>query len=52
VELSKIKSMLNDIAKARADLTDRTLRCHTYTKEILTESQWVKLLTIYKKKMG
>jgi hypothetical protein len=44
--------MLNDVAKARADLADRTLRCHTYTKETLTEAQWTQLLAMYAKKSG
>ncbi len=35
-DVSKINTLLNDIAKARADLADRTLRCHAHTKEALT----------------
>ena len=43
----EIDAMLVDVAKARADLANRTLRCHARTKEILTADQWQKLLNIY-----
>ena len=43
-DVSKINIILNDVAKARADLAKRTLRCHAHTKEALTEVQWTQLL--------
>lgn len=51
-DISKINIILNDVAKARADLADRTLRCHAHTKEALTKAQWSQLLAMYAKQVG
>jgi len=51
-DISKINIILNDVAKAHADLADRTLRCHAHTKEALTQTQWTQLLAMYAKQAG
>lgn len=50
--MSKINTFLYDIAKARADLANRTLRCHAHTKEALTQTQWTQLVAMYAKQAG
>ncbi len=47
--IEKIETMLAQVAQARADLADRTLRCHAYARRILSNNQWKKVIDLYGK---